>query len=171
MDGVEPRALLGRGRGGKEDAEVTTTYDPNAFLMGGGARSARFETVGDTVIGLVTSMEMRQQTDFKTNELLFWQDGNPRMQLVVTLETMAREDADDDGLRNVYIKGQMQKAVADAIKRAGERGIGQGGKLGIKFVATATPTDPRLSGAKQYTASYAPPVVTVPNGDDGDLPF
>lgn len=149
------------------------TDSVNDFLMGAGGRSAKFEKEGDKIVGFITHMEIRQQTDAKTQELKFWKDGNPMNQMVVTLQTTDFDSDDDDGLRKVYIKGQMQKAVADAVRKTGERGIAEGGELGVKFVSTAAPAARNLSGAKQYTAIYTPPVRQMVVGDPGpsDEPF
>jgi hypothetical protein len=149
---------------------MTSNYtDPNAWLMGTGGRSAKFEKEGDIVVGFIQHTEVRQQIDLDTSKPAFWDDGNPKMQLVVTLETELREDDDDDGLRNLYVRGQLQKAVADAVRRAGARGLAPGGKLGVKWVSTAEPKKRGHNGAKQYTAKYEPPTQPVdgfPTDDD-----
>jgi hypothetical protein len=85
------------------------------------------------------------------------------------------EDEDDDGVRTIYSRGQMERAIGDALKRAKVRGLADGGKLGIKFTAVAPPASPGLSGAKQYTAKYEPPVEAAfedaPPFDPDDEPF
>lgn len=146
---------------------TTQTTDPNAFLMGSGGRSAKFENHGDTVVGIIEHMEVRQQTDFKSGKPLTWDDGSPRNQLVVMLRTDARDDEDDDGIRNLYVRGQMQKVVSDAVRKAGQRGLAPGGKLGVKFVSTLEPKVRGENGAKQYTAKYEPPVMVVDISPDG----
>src|ERR1051325_420828 len=133
------------------------TTDADSFLMGAGGRSASFKNHGDQVWGVVMNAEMRQQINMDTNKLDFWEDGNPKMQLVVTLLTEEHADDDDDGLRKVYIRGQMQKAVADAVRKAGERGIREGGRLFVRYVDDAEPTRKGFSGAKQYFAKYEAP--------------
>lgn len=151
------------------------TMDPNAWLMGGGGRSAEFKEINDEVWGVIMGMEMRQQTKVGTGELLFWKDGNPRMQMVVTLLTEQHVDEDDDGLRKLYIRGAMQKAVQSAVLKTKARGLAEGGKLFVRHTAVAAPAGPGLSGEKQYFAKYEPPVVAVSDADyDGDgnpLPF
>ena len=156
---------------------TTHATDADSFLMGAGGRSAQFKSHGDQVFGTVMSAEMRQQVDLDTNQLAFWDDGNPKMQLVVTLLTEQHEDDDDDGLRKVYIKGQMQKAVADAVRKAGVKGIREGGRLVVRYVGDAEPIKKGFSGAKQFIAKYEAPTqeVMVPEpefDDNGDeLPF
>lgn len=146
---------------------MTNYADPNAWLMGGGAKSAKFDEEGDKVVGTILDMQVKQQTDIKDGTPLVWPDGNPKMQLVVTLQTDARDDDDDDGQRTLYVKGQMQRAVQDAVRKAGARGLAEGGRLGVQFVDTAEPKQRGFNGAKQYAAKYEAPQVQV-NADYGD---
>jgi hypothetical protein len=147
---------------------MTNYANPNAFLMGGGAKSAKFENEGDKVVGTITSMEVRQQTDIKTGAPLTWPNDDPMMQLVVTLNTDERDDEEDDGARTLYIKGQMKKAVQDAVRKSGARGLAEGGRLGVKFISTAAPKQRGFNGAKQYAAQYEAPVVQVSGSEYGD---
>ncbi len=147
------------------------TNDPNAFLMGTGAKSALFKKIGDRASGVIMHAELRQQTDFVSGALKFWDDGKPRMQLAVTLLTEDHDDDDDDGMRTVYVRGAMQKAVRDAILKSGARGLGDGGRLVVEYTGDAEATRPGMSGAKQFKAKYEPPVEQIPVSDDDDLPF
>mgnify|MGYP003394544723 FL=1 len=138
---------------------TTRTDDPNGLLMGAGGRSAKFETIGDSVTGFVESMATRQQTEIGSGTLRTWPDGNPRMQLVVTIETEQHEDDEDDGMRNLYVQipAQMQKAIADAVRKAGEHGIAIGGKLQVRFVKTEAPKVRGFNPQKIYSAQYKEP--------------
>jgi hypothetical protein len=150
------------------DRRDEMTMDPNAFLMGSGGRSASFKAIGDKVSGFITNMEVRQQSDID-GELKFWDDGKPRMQLVVTLETLLAEGDDDDGLRKLYVKGQMTKAVQDAVRKAGQKGLKEGGQLVVKYDKDEPSAKRGYSATKVYVARYEPPQQTVP--DDEDEPF
>lgn len=156
---------------------MTTVVDPNTLLMGGGGRSAKFENEGDTVIGYIARVETRQRTEIGTGHPMTWPDGNPRMQLVIQVLIDAPEDDDDDGLRNLYVSipSQMQKVIADAVRKVGERGLGNGGKLGVKYSKTEAPKQRGFNGQKIYTAKYEPPVYAVPEDtihqDDDAEPF
>lgn len=149
-----------------------TDIDPNVFLMGSGGRTAKFHEVGAKVSGYVQTTEVRQQTDFDTNAPLFWDDGKPRMELVITIETDERDDDDDDGIRKLYVKGQMQQAIADAVRKAGQRGLAIGGRLAVKFNDEEPPTKKGRSPKKLYVARYEAPVqpVEVDDHDDAE-PF
>jgi len=144
----------------------------NDFLMGSGGRSAAFPEVKALVWGEIVHSEVRQQTDFDSGDLLFWDDGKPRLQLVVSLQTDQREDDEDDGIRKVYAKGNMLKAIRTAIAKAGARGIANGGRLAIQYIGDGEKPK-RGFAAKIYAAKYEPPVqsVGVPGeGGDGDVP-
>lgn len=143
-----------------------TQQNPNSFLMGGGSKSAKFETIGTTIGGpIVSEPEMRQQTEFVrgggAGKPLFWDNGDPKMQLVVKVQTDLRDDAEDDGVRAFYIKGGFkrattQKAVADAVRAAGAQGLSVGGQLYLTL--TAIDGDGQ-DAAKSFTGRYVPPTV------------
>ena len=89
-----------------------TNEAANKFLMGGGGKSASFKSSGDSVSGVIASMEERQQTDFDSGKPLEWDDGKPKMHLVVTLLTDESVDEDDDGVRRLYVKGNLSAPSA-----------------------------------------------------------
>lgn len=153
--------------------------DPNAFLMGGGAKSAAFKNIGDEVRGTILSAVTRQQTE-PGGKLKFYDDGNPMMQLVVTLLTDDIEDDDDDGLRAVYVKGQMRAALRAAVLKSGQHGVEEGGEMIVRFSSEIPAQTKGFSATKQYKVGYRPPSrqVEITAGDDGappidedDLPF
>lgn len=131
--------------------------DPNDFLMGGGGTSAKFENVGDVVTGVISSTpEVKQQTDPQTGKPTFWDNGDPKMQLIVVLSTDQR-DADndeDDGTRRIYVKGKLQYAVRDAVKLAGAKGLEVGGRLTITHTGLGDAPFKGASRAKLYSAEY-----------------
>lgn len=131
------------------------------FLMGGGTASAKFPQVGATVTGrIVREPEVQQQKDFTTGELKFWNDGKPMQQLQVILATDERdpEVADDDGERAVYVKGNLLKAVREAVRKAGAKGLDVGGTLTVTYSGDGEVTKRGFNAPKLYTASYVPPV-------------
>lgn len=153
---------------------MTNWNDADDFFAGAGGKSASFKTIGDDIDGYVVNAVKRQQTE-PGGELKFYADGNTMWQLVVTLETQERDDPDDDGLRRIYVRGQMTKAVASAIQKAGERGLRDGGRLYVRYTGDAEPVQRGFNGAKQYFAKYQPPAVQVAVEDEGpdpdDTPF
>ncbi|GMA22260.1 hypothetical protein GCM10025864_44860 [Luteimicrobium album] len=147
--------------------------DTNDFLMGSGSKSAfgRDDAVGYTVTGKVQSVEVRQQTDLDGN-LLTWDNGDPRMQLVVTLATDLRDDPEDDGVRAVYVKGSkapgsksVHDAVRAAVQKSGAKGLEVGGTLTVSFVGTEPSKTRGYSDRKLWEAQYAAPDKAAQSGD------
>lgn len=139
--------------------------DANTFLMGGGAPSAKFPALGASITGTIAQPpEVRQQSDYETGALKFWDDGTPRMQLQVILQTSERDPANplDDGQRAIYVKAQMQKAVRDAVIRAGAKGLEVGGTLQVTYAADGEAKG-RLNPPKHFTAVYTPPTAAAAN--------
>lgn len=155
-----------------------TTPTADQFLMGGGVKSAKFEMVGDAITGQVYEVpEVRQQTDLSTGELKTWQDGRPMMQLVVTLKTTLREDAEDDGLRRIYVKGKsLTEAVREAVRKSGAKGLEVGGTLAVKYTGDGEQTKRGFNPPKLYAAQYTRGNAQAANaflsgGQDAEPPF
>jgi hypothetical protein len=134
--------------------------DANSFLMGGGgAPTAKFPTPGTTVGGRITEQpKVEQQRDIQTGEAKIWSNGDPMMQLVVTVQTDQRDPAieDDDGRRRLFVKGQMKNAVSDAVRQAGGKGLEVGGTLQVRYTHDGEQTKRGFSAPKQYAANYTP---------------
>lgn len=141
-------------------------YDANDFLMGGGIPAAKFETIGTTVSGQICAQpEVMQQSDLDTGKPLFWDDGRPRMQLVVTVQTTMRdpEIPDDDGKRKFYIRAKLQDAVRQAVRSSGARGLDLGGTLAITYVADGEQKKRGYNPPKIYSATYQAPAQAAAN--------
>lgn len=142
------------------------TPEQQFLLGGGGAPGAftKFDPPGTRRGGqIVERPELRQQTEYKTNEPLAWPDGNPRMQLIVTVATDQRDPAreDDDGHRRFYVKGDLQRAVREALKTSGATGLEAGGSLFVTRVRQEGEYD-----AWVHAAEYTPAATNfVTNGD------
>ncbi|BAH52266.1 hypothetical protein [Rhodococcus opacus] len=137
--------------------------DQASFLFGGSVPAAfqKDDPIG-TRRGGVVSMdpEIKQQTDFDTDEPLTWKDGSPRMQMIVTVQTDLRDPAnpDDDGQRRFYVRGKQQYALAAALKAVGANKVEQGGELYFTFTGEEpNAKNPRLNPTKLYSAEYVKP--------------
>lgn len=148
--------------------------DTNDFLLGGGGTSARFDNVGDSITGTVESTEVKQQTDIGSGAPLTWDDGSPRMQLVVRLKTAQRdpEVEDDDGVRALYVKGSkkagsrsLHDAVASAVRAAGAKGLEVGGTLSVTFTGEEASATRGFNPRKLYAATYAVPDKAAATGE------
>lgn len=146
--------------------------EANDFLFGGGAKAFPFDNVGDTVAGRIVSMEKRQQTDMQTGKPAVWDDGNPKMMLMVTLQTELHESDEDDGMRSVYLRGgnhiavqgkgtSSQVAVKDAVRRSGAERIETGGTLTMQFSGIGKQANKGFNPPKLYVASYKAPSYAV----------
>jgi len=138
----------------------------SSFLSGGGGKSASFKAIGDRIKGTIVSAEERQQIDLDTDLPAVWSDGKPKMQLVITLQTDEHADPDDDGIRNLYVKGSkkpesksMTAALIAAIKAAGVSNIDVGGTLAMAYIGDGEPTKRGFNPPKQYQAAYKPPAL------------
>lgn len=140
--------------------------DANDLLMGGGLASAKFPTIGTSITGrLVRNPEARQQTHIETGEPLTFANGDPRMQIVVSLATDERDpdNEDDDGERALYIKGNMLAAVRDAVRKAGAKGLEVGGTLTVTYVGDGERKNRAFNAPKLYAAVYVLPSAQAAN--------
>jgi hypothetical protein len=139
--------------------------------------SAKFSAPGDMSEGYVSEKPSEvQQSEYRTDGLpgepLFWDDGKPRMQTVITLLTEHRDGPDDDGRRRVYAKGELFKAIRDACRTAKIGGLAVGDKLAV----THTSVGGKQGKTKLFTATVTPgdgtvPGAAVPAASDDEPPF
>lgn len=144
---------------------TNATDEANDFLNSTGVMAAEFSDVGTVVRGTVTAAEVWNRLDFASKKKLYWDDGNPRQQLVVTIQTEERENAEDNGLRRLYAKkpGSMLDAIQEAV---GSRGIAVGGKLTVKYEGDGEAAQKGWNPPKLYRARYEPPTIAVDNFDN-----
>jgi hypothetical protein len=150
--------------------------DVNSFLFEGGAKSFQWgETPGTICRGTIESAEMRQQTSLEDNKPLFWDDGRPRMMLVITLQTAEHDGDDDDGKRTIYAKGgrfevadgegtSMRDAIAQAVKDAGASSIEPGDELAVGFTGRGK-AKRGYTAPKLYAASFKKAAASVSASD------
>ena len=136
------------------------------FLSGGGSPVAKFPNIGSIVKGIIEDATVSQQTDFATGAPVTWDDGNPKMQLIITLATEERDAGyeGDTGKRRVFAKGQMSTAVKEAVHAAGAKTLEVGATLAIQYKADGEPPKPGFHAPKIYTAQYkaaAPASISV----------
>lgn len=130
-------------------------------LLAPAGNAAKFDVVGKTYTGTILNKEQRQQRDYATGEPKTWGDGSPQMEVILTIVTTT-----DELPVNIYCRGNMLRAVKEAIAAAGERTAEIGGTLTIKYVGDGEPAKPGFSPPKLYKAAYKAPVNTP---DDDDL--
>ena len=146
--------------------------------IGSGSKAWSTDTMGDAVKGRIRLAERRQQRGFDGGAPLTWDDGSPRMLTYIELETDLRDpdSDDDDGVRALYAKGgnfevaegkgtSMERAIVDAVKKAGASSIDVGAILTVGYTGVAKRTNRAYQPAKLYTAKYEPPTKSVDIGD------
>lgn len=116
---------------------------------------------GKTVTGRITDVDMMDVRSYDDpTKVETWNDGNPKQQVVVTLDTDLRDEgADDDGRRRIYIKwwGEQKKALVAAVRAAGDADLRRGGTFKATFTGLGTTDNPRFNPPKLYQYEYTPP--------------
>lgn len=94
-----------------------------ADALAGGGTYLKWENPGTSYTGTITDVSMRQSRKYESTELDTWDDGTPKMQVVLTLATSYRDQSqqDDDGTRQLSINlwSGQKKALVAACKAAG----------------------------------------------------
>ena len=107
-----------------------------ADALASGGTYLKWEHPGTTYTGIITDVTMRQSRKYESTELDAWDDGTPKMQVVLTIATDYRDQAqqDDDGTRMISINlwSGQKKALVAACKAAG---VGEP-QTGQRFTAT-----------------------------------
>lgn len=127
--------------------------DPFAQSERNPSISFKDKPIGTSVTGTVVERPtMVQARDFETGERATWDDGNPKMTVVTTLEVNGEK-------YSLWAPkpSAMFAAIAAAQQQAGAQ-IEPGGKLTVEYVGDKpNEKNPRLNAAKQYAARYEPP--------------
>ena len=149
--------------------------DAKQFLMGAKARAAFAEgdvpplTRGGRVIG---EPELVQQRDYDTGEPLTWDDGRPKKQLIIDVQTDLNEPnedfPEDDGVRRFYVKGNLQKAIRQALREARADEVEEGGELYVTFTGfgerPVSKSGKKLNAPREHTARYVKPSAAYVQG-------
>lgn len=107
--------------------------------------------------GQIIGKKITQQRKMGTNELMTWNDGSPRLQMEVTLQTAERADPTDNGQRRLFIKGDLPRAVRVAYEKVGAKDIAEGGWLYVAWVDEKPAKQAGYNPQKVFEAIYAPP--------------
>lgn len=128
-------------------------------LFESSSKGVKFDTIGANVTGTVKSAPReRQQTKYGTQEPDFWPNGDPKMQILVDLQTDQRVDASDDGERTLYVASKnMKRAIGEAIRAANASDIAPGGVLTVTYVGNDPASKNPANPAKLYQAQYTAP--------------
>ncbi|UEJ82667.1 hypothetical protein Bra3105_17855 [Brachybacterium halotolerans subsp. kimchii] len=142
-------------------------------ILAGGGATAKFEAPGDLYTGEIVDVQIRQVNDYDSGKPAFWDDGRPQEQIVVTIATSESTGPDDDGHRNVYIKGwgDQLKAFRQAAKGLG-RNPRQGDQFTATYVGDGERKNPRFNPPKlfQYEVTAGTAGLSNLTGQDNPTP-
>jgi hypothetical protein len=134
--------------------------DVDNWFLGDSAPALSFPDVGTTYEGQIIQTAMRQATDITTGKPKFWDNGDPVMQAVITLDTELRdaESDHDDGVRRLFVGSlNMKLAIAKAMKDVGARSLQAGGTLKVRYTGNGEASKKGFNPPKEYIARYTPP--------------
>lgn len=129
MFGQQPQQQYGypqQGYGYQPQQRQPAQLSSLGELLAGNSAKAYFganSQPGDTVTGVIEKIETTQVNDFQTKQPAFWNDGRPKEQIHVIIQTQLRDPSvdDDDGRRSLWVKGWgiQLKAFREACMQAG----------------------------------------------------
>lgn len=138
----------------------------------------RDHPIGTVWSGVVQRVDVRQVRDDDGNPET-WDDGNPKQQVVIAIQTDQRdpERTGDDGVRGIYVKwwGEQRKALRECLQNAGVDDIEPGGLFAAKYTGDGPQPQNRMySPAKLMQFEYKPPSPTAglfnPGGNSNGAP-
>ena len=148
---------------GGEFQPAYTAPNPDE-LLAGFAPPVSFKTIGDYVAGRIVKAEVMQRRSVKhPDRLLFWRDGNPQWNVIVTLDVTKMQPApelgSDDALigeRRLFAKvpGGIRTAIQHAMKDAGVRALEPGHYLRVAYVDNGEQKNPAMNPPKIFEGEY-----------------
>lgn len=158
----------------RQPAQLSSLGD----LLAGNSAKAYFganSQPGDTVTGVIEKNETTQVNDFQTKQPAFWNDGRPKEQIHVIIQTQLRDPSvdDDDGRRSLWIKGWgiQLKAFRDACRQAGVKIPKPGDTITERFVGLGQRGDaPQPPKVFEFHIEPASSVNSLVNGSQPQQP-
>ena len=140
---------------------------------------AQLSSLGDLLAGnsakAIEKIETTQVNDFQTKQPAFWNDGRPKEQIHVIIQTQLRDPSvdDDDGRRSLWIKGWgiQLKAFRDACRQAGVKIPKPGDTITERFVGLGQRGDaPQPPKVFEFHIEPASSVNSLVNGSQPQQP-
>jgi hypothetical protein len=133
-------------------------------LLAGFAPTVSFKTIGDFVAGKIVKTEVLQRRSVKhPDRLLFWRDGQPQWNVIITLDVTKMQPAPEIGTdesmigeRRLFAKipGGIRTAIQDAMKNAGVRSLEIGHYLRVEYTDNGDQKNAAMNPPKIYEAEY-----------------
>lgn len=130
---------------------------------------------GDSVTGVIEKIEITQVNDFQTKQPAYWNNGRPKEQIHVIIQTQLRDPSvdDDDGRRSLWIKGWgiQLKAFREACRQAGVKIPKPGDTITERFVGLGPRGDaPQPPKVFEFHIEPASSVNNLVNGSQPQQP-
>jgi len=152
------------------DAFTTDLPGVDDLLSGSGSPSLSFKDVevGHSYEGTIAELRAVQVRNYEDpTKLEYWDDGKPKMQIEITLQTDYADasDPDDDGRRRVFLFGQKLRAAKEELAKKGFKTF----EIGMGFKITLSGTKPsqnkRYNDVKLYAIELSA-ATTSPEVDE-----
>lgn len=158
----------------RQPAQLSSLGD----LLAGNSAKAYFganSQPGDSVTGVIEKIETTQVNDFQTKQPAFWNDGRPKEQIHVIIQTQLRDPSveEDDGRRSLWVKGWgiQLKAFRDACRQAGVKIPKPGDTITERFVGLGQRGDaPQPPKVFEFHIEPASSVNNLVNGSQPQQP-
>lgn len=158
----------------RQPAQLSSLGD----LLAGNSAKAYFganSQPGDTVTGVIEKIETTQVKDFQTKQPAFWNDGRPKEQIHVIIQTQLRDPSveEDDGRRSLWVKGWgiQLKAFREACRQAGVKIPKPGDTITERFVGLGPRGDaPQPPKVVEFHIEPASSVNNLVNGSQPQQP-
>lgn len=158
----------------RQPAQLSSLGD----LLAGNSAKAYFDAnsqPGDAVTGVIEKIETTQVNDFQTKQPAFWNDGRPKEQIHVIIQTQLRDPSvdDDDGRRSLWIRGWgiQLKAFREACRQAGVKIPKPGDTITERFVGLGPRGDaPQPPKVFEFHIEPASSVNSLVNGSQPQQP-
>lgn len=139
---------------------VENLPDANDLLSGTSIPSLSFKDakVGDGYEGTIAGLRTVQVRNFETNEPEFWDDGKPKLQIEVTLDTDLADgtNPEDDSQRRVFLFGQKLRAAQEEMRKKGLKKLEIGSGFKITLSGTKPAQNKRYNDVKLYSIELTP---------------
>lgn len=148
-------------------------------FLEGSATAAKWPKVGYVVEGTVLNYRMAQQSSYEDSEPLFWEGkkmvieskavdkSRPVMQLIMEvqgaptgetwegLQNVRKALPDDNGVRTLYVKANLQRSLKEALGKAGSR-LEVGAYIRVERVSDGEQSDKKKQAPHRYASVWTP---------------
>lgn len=126
-------------------------------LLTGGASTIKLETIGETITGTIRNIATKQVTSFGSGQPEFWDDGNPKMQIVITIDSPDLPEGEGSFYAKAW--GADKQALAAAVAQTGltaDEALAPGNQITITHTELRPNKNPAFNATKIYAFQLTP---------------